>query len=124
MPSTIEAAIAQRRADAARILRGVAELFSTPGTWTQGAWARDAKGDRLARALDETAVCWCLLGAVKRVRGPGMSPAEDQAQAALRRALRMSKGETLAGWNDSPSRTVDDVRRLTIQAAEMLEARL
>jgi hypothetical protein len=120
----VEAAITQRRVEAARILRGVAELFATPGTWTQGAWARDSKGERLSRALDDSATCWCLLGAVKRVRGPGMSPAEDQAQAALRRTLRMSKGETLAGWNDAPGRSVDDVRRATIQAAEMLESRL
>ncbi len=80
----------------------------------------------LTRALDDRATCWCLLGAVRKVRGPGMSPAEDLAHKALRRVVwpdgRVER--TLAEWNDAPGRAVDEVRSVVIQAAELLEARL
>jgi hypothetical protein len=67
------------------------------------------------------------LGAIKKVRGPGMTPAEDQAQQALRRVIWPNGhqyGETLASWNDHPNRDVDDVRSIVIQAAEKLESSL
>ena len=59
----LEAAMSRHRAEAARILRGVAALFADPGHWTQGGWARRADGMFLTRALDDRAVCWCLMGA-------------------------------------------------------------
>jgi hypothetical protein len=61
---------------------------------------------------------------VRKVRGPGITPAEDQALGALRNALQLRNGETLAGWNDRASQTVTKVRRVVVQAAELLESRL
>ena len=113
-------------AAAARILRGVVRLFEQPGTWTQDAWARDEAGKRLTRAHDDEAVCWCLIGAIRKVRGPGMSSAEDVASVALRKEIcRLDdNGPTISMWNDDPTRTVDDVRRVLTMAAERLEAAL
>jgi hypothetical protein len=110
-------------AEAVRILRGVAELFSAPGTWTPGAWAKDAQGMHLGRPLDDRAVSWCLFGAVRKVRGPGMSPAEDLAIGAVHEALGLRDGETIAAWEDAPGRTVDDVRHAVTAAAEILEGK-
>jgi hypothetical protein len=123
--SPLEAAMSRHRAEAARILRGVAALFSEPARWTQGAWARDADGMNLVRAHDSRATCWCLVGAVRKVRGPGMSAAEGQAIRAIRRVLCPTRQEeqTPAEWNDDSLRTVDEVRSVAIQAAELLEAR-
>jgi hypothetical protein len=109
-------------------LRGVAELFAAPGAWTQHAWARDARGERLVRVFDDAATCWCLLGAIKKVRGRGLSLAEDIAQDAMRRAVwpagdMFRDGMTLSGWNDDPRRSLDDVRCAATRAAELLEAR-
>jgi hypothetical protein len=118
----IAAAIRERRAEAARILRGVAELFSRPGTWTQHAWARDASGATLTRVFEAGACCWCLLGGIKRMRGPAMSQSEDLARGALRQVLQLRGGETIAGWNDRPGQTAERVRGVCIEAAERLEA--
>lgn len=113
------------KAAAARILRGVVRLFEQPGTWTQDAWARDADGARQIRPNADTATCWCLMGAIRKVRGPRMDLAEDVALAAVRRELRaMGTDEPVPLWNDDPARTVYDVRRVVTLAAERLEAAL
>ena len=111
---------------AAEILRGVADLFETPGTWTQGAWARDANGVPLVRPLDSEAVCWCLLGAIRRVRGPAISDAEDEAREAVRDVLRRRTGlldVAIGDWNDAHARDVQEVRHVAMAAALRLEAR-
>lgn len=46
------------------ILLRAAELLATEGGFTQCATARDAQGERLNRASDPNAVCWCAGGAI------------------------------------------------------------
>ena len=45
------------------------KLITTPENWTQGEYARDAKGKGLFRAQDASAVCWCAQGAIRKVYG-------------------------------------------------------
>lgn len=83
------------------------QLFSRDGTWTQGALARDANGEKCYPA-DPEAVCWCLVGAVLRIDFCGQSE-------------RLRKLESIIvcyvnDWNDAPARTIEDVRALVAKA--------
>lgn len=51
--------------DALRIGRRLIQSFDG---WTQGTFARDATGASVS-ALDENAVCFCALGALRNVNG-------------------------------------------------------
>ena len=58
-------ALAAAKADAAKVLRDVADTLSAPHSWTQGCDARDARGNPVGPAAP-TAVRWCLMGALNR----------------------------------------------------------
>jgi hypothetical protein len=91
----------------------VAELLSDPARWTQGYYARDAKG-ALVGPASQRAVCWCLLGAIVRVYGRrGHSSC---LVASLREALNLPPDVTLTNWNDAPARTHAEVLDLCRRA--------
>jgi hypothetical protein len=50
------------------LLREARALIDTPEKWTQGAFARDGKGDRVDE-LDKRACRFCASGATSRVTG-------------------------------------------------------
>lgn len=57
-------------------LKALKDLLADKGNWTQGEFARNAKGGRAA-PNSKTAVCWCILGGLQKVTkqmrtaGPG-----------------------------------------------------
>jgi len=92
----------------------LAELFSKPGTWTQGMRAQDNSGRAVAEHWN-TAVRFCLIGGYGHCYyGKG-----EQAKAALSAltgeftdASGDSMVENLTDWNDTPGRTQAEVQAL------------
>ncbi len=111
-------------------LRAIADMFRSPGTWTQGRYARDAEGNTCG--IDNPkASCWCATGALMKVF---TSEVEDEAYFAAYFAAKNSIRTTLAdvyteargieSWNDQLDRKVEDVVELFEEAAKRLETTL
>ena len=96
----------------ATTLREIArELREHPEHWTQGASARDSKGEP-TDATSKSAVCWCALGLTER---PGSQP-------DLYRWLRDATEDFVSRWNDHPTRTASEVADAFDKAAEIAES--
>lgn len=82
-------------------------LFSDESKWTQDYWAHDRAGARV-NELDDSATCWCIRGAIRRVLH-----AQQDAHTPLREAFHKTIGTTfIASWNDEPGRTFADIKKL------------
>lgn len=97
------------------VLRGARELLSDPARWTKGVNARDAAGERVG-ILSVDAACWCMWGALDKVRG---TSGWDDAVEALRAAVG---GAPVSCWNDAPARTHAEVLAAFDRAIASLEA--
>ena len=76
------------------ILKRARELISVPERWTQGSFARDAKGLDIDNSRSKRAVCWCSWGALEHVTN-GRAGLAD-AICILQKAMRMP----VARYND------------------------
>ena len=74
--------------------------------WTQNEYARDAEGECVF-AYDPTAVCWCVRGAFRAVDGEWPQSVESDRGAFL--LAEVGHIDSLTNWNDSLSRTQQDV---------------
>jgi hypothetical protein len=95
------------------------DLLSDPSRWTQRASARDRLGNSCS-SLSPRAVKFCIIGAMARAYLPGDGDIE-KAERRIREAmveLGWECGEIMAlgTWNDDPSRTFDDVKRVLEKA--------
>lgn len=103
-----------KRITADVILDRAADLIEPAGRWTQRAAARGADGQKEEYGADE-AVCWCLAGAVGKVKsrdkGWGV-PVESYV-------LRAIGEKSAAMWNDAPERTQAEVVAKLREAAEL-----
>jgi hypothetical protein len=111
----------------------IKKLFRAKSRWTKGTWSRDKKGVSAgipgADSSESKACCWCLMGALYKCYPPG--PKRDEVEKRLlyfitklfpRRArLRLVEWQrkkmvpvktTLAGFNDSPVTTFEEVKRV------------
>lgn len=93
----------------------VRELLSEEGKWTQGAYARDAVGKSVALNAP-AAVCWCLKGALNRCYAPEAFHAAFQRLTAIVPKVKVDGFEPVAAFNDHPSTTFVDIRRVIEQA--------
>jgi hypothetical protein len=75
--------------------------------WTQGYYARDAKGEECSPTSD-TAVRWCFNGALIAVAG-GKSGFGVRHAIRARAAAESGIGNSIGFWNDAPSRTQAEV---------------
>ena len=91
--------------------------------WTQHTHARDANNDECAYNADD-AVCWCLLGAIGKVRfdkerPPGFVDQTHWLEWQLLDQMRNITGSRdVVEWQDSPGRTVNEVISMLRDAAE------
>lgn len=83
------------------------ELFTDARRWTQGTFARNARGETVATS-NPAATCWCLEGAMMRCY-PNMYE-QDRVNTTIRRELGLGGG--VVTWNDAPERTFDEVKAL------------
>ncbi len=75
----------------------VRDLLCDESKWTRGVNARDAAGEETS-ALSETAVCWCLNGAIGRCyAGVGVSEVYERVRLALKEKHRIAFPHR---WND------------------------
>lgn len=57
-------------------------LIADPARWTQGEFARTADG-RILDGYCEGAVCWCALGAIRKVTMEGAESREERTEALV-----------------------------------------
>jgi hypothetical protein len=89
------------------------ELLGPNGEhWTQGEFARDARG-RLVSIESTYAVSWCVKGAALRILDP------DRARQFCDSASR-SLDRALENWNDDPQRTFAEVKALIESCVEIV----
>lgn len=102
------------------ILRGVRDLYSNHSAWTYGCSARDATGKQ-TDINSETAVCWCLDGALCRVGG---SIDSRPAGTELNVTILKDRGsfQSYISWNDDADRSVHDVLSLLDRTIARLES--
>lgn len=82
----------------------IKELFSDSSKWTQGEYAKDAKGN-MVWVDSPKAVCWCLEGAVRHCYPPSKW---CETYAKLHNEL----GGWASVWNDNNKRTFEEVKAL------------
>jgi hypothetical protein len=84
--------------------------------WTQGVYARDADGNDIEDCDDtRDAACWCASGALHLSGGTFGS----HARSALVAAIETSD---IAGWNDDPARTQEEVLAAFDKAIALVRA--
>lgn len=82
------------------------ELFSKPGTWTQGAFARDPSGNPLMWD-NSAACCWCFFGAFSN-----LYTQEQQGKLMPKIIAYLEKNyktEIFAIFNDNQRRTQSEI---------------
>jgi hypothetical protein len=89
----------------ADILTAAADLIAKPGAWTQGTFARTENGKNTGWKEDD-AECFCVAGAILRVGGAGHL---NRAWNVFDDWTRSKGFRHLAGWNDDPKRTQEEV---------------
>lgn len=125
------------------IVKGVIDLFSDESKWTQGDFAHGPEYDgefEVVSAHEESAVCFCIMGAVDRIAGGSLFQNACNMrhrypeEAVVADALIAEIGdefpvndvsapyEPIAQWNDMDDRTIGDVRDLMQRTLARLEA--
>jgi hypothetical protein len=95
--------------------------------WSQHADARTAEGAE-AQPWQETAAAWSLLGslvaALEERSDGGRELPLDHLAAALNELAKFVDDDSLANWNDEPSRTRDEVAGALEAAANSAASKL
>lgn len=90
------------------------ELLSGPSAWTQGGNARAADGETV-HAFSDRAVCWCLVGAIRKVcwypSGFDLVKAH-RIETRIIKALGLADFSDVMKWNDAPERKFEEVKSL------------
>ena len=86
----------------------VLDLLRDPAHWAKGCYAYNSDGESVAPE-SEQAVCWCLIGAIKKCYPENIANQVDKLDALL---------ETIAivPFNDAPSTTHDQIVALLEKA--------
>ncbi|MGV3518186.1 DUF6197 family protein [Luteitalea sp.] len=97
------------------VLRRVRTRLTLPSAWLQGDFSRTLEGAPCSSSC-QSATCWCLEGAIgveidpQGVFGPDTLTLHRAVYAAVSETVGLhGSGLTLAGWNDAPGRTHDEV---------------
>lgn len=88
-----------------QILRKAKALIDTPEKWTQGAFARDAKG-RGVETHDVKAVCFCSAGALGKVNHDGPNEPYEYLTRSFGGGLVVfndthTHAEVMAKWDEA-----------------------
>lgn len=100
----------------ADVLEAAADLIEPEGAWCQHDFARNRLGENTGLSeFRGKAVCWCALGATAKAAGDDhvLSHAADQALHVVVRH------ESVADWNDHPSRKQAEVVAALRSAASL-----
>ena len=84
-----------------KILTATRVLIAEPARWTKGAYARNRNGDEIEHDRPG-AVCWCLVGALKKA---GHFTWDLEIPADVTACLRKVGVRSQTIWNDAKRRT-------------------
>lgn len=79
------------------LLIDIRNLIGTKDKWTQDTWAKDAAGNK-CRENSPDAVCYCLVGAIRRCTD---GPDYEDAYIAIRKCLGACSNSCLVEFNDT-----------------------
>jgi hypothetical protein len=85
------------------------DLLTSASKWTKDCWAVDRRGSPCMPA-SEDAVRWCLAGAIMRAYPDRAT--RDSASRAVWKAIGDRSWYSIKQWNDHPTRTFAEVRRI------------
>ncbi|MDH7796406.1 MULTISPECIES: hypothetical protein [unclassified Beijerinckia] len=91
-------------------LTAVRDLLSDPNRWTQG-WLAMNKHRLHVHPQNESATCWCLVGAGRKLLP---FDRENEVNSALYHAI--GDGRSIANFNDHPNTRHSDVLALLDKA--------
>lgn len=103
-----------------KVLDTAQGLISNPDNWGKGARAIDVDGVRVS-PTSEKAVCFCMIGAIQRAE---IIVGSFHLSDAITFMQSMVPHGSIAGFNDQPYRTHEDVMdmfRVAKAAAESLD---
>jgi hypothetical protein len=93
------------------------DILTDQSRWTRGAFARDEHG-KMCDPEDDEARSWCVFGALRRAYLDTFEL--ENAMRAVAQNIPPLKGYgasiAIMYWNDYPSRTFEDVRKVIEQA--------
>lgn len=106
------------------ILRSIAqELKEHPDHWGKGSFALDATGRNVATTSPD-AVCWCIMGMIRKYTRPPSDPRSDiatpenyEGERECYELVRAQIHTNIPTWNDHYGRTVDEVIAVVERAA-------
>jgi hypothetical protein len=115
-----------KRMKSVEILKAALKKFGPRGEhWIQGSYAEDDYGRQVSDVSGPEAVCWCSVGVLRSVAGPGcrgINKAIGALVVAIEgRKCRRNRG-VVTSFNDNPDTTFKDVRRVFRGAIRSLEA--
>ena len=107
------------------VLKHALETLRDPARWTQGEYARNAKGDGLENPKASSAVCFCSQGAI--LRAPHADVAVEYPFGRVFHVFykvygvvqTVIGGTNISAWNDAPERTHAEVLAVFEKAIEM-----
>ena len=107
---------------ALELVKGVRELLAEPRAWTRGACARDPQGN-IVGGLDPNAVCWCLSGALERVRSHKnwQYSSQVEARTAAINAMRGVMRTDIITFNDRVASGHEGILTMLDKVVEELE---
>lgn len=80
-------------------IQALRDLLSDPKRFTVGAFARNASGIPVG-PRDEGAVCWCLLGAIRKLETDWQPGSDLYIQLREKLTPRLAGGRSVATWSD------------------------
>lgn len=113
-------------------LKAIQALFKDKSCFVKRVFARNANGVEV-NPTEESAVCWCLIGAIQRIVPADMENQEryDALRASLEKAVPADASlmddehdiNPLVHFNDAPETTYDHIIDLIQQAIRQEEVR-
>jgi len=100
-------------------MKSVLEILKTEKQWTKDVGALNKEG-KPTSSIDESAIQWCLVGAVKKLLY--QTPAKDVPEIPfimLTNAIKKlypDRGSTIGDFNDHPDTTFKDVVKVIKEA--------
>lgn len=90
----------------------LAELFSDPARWCQGASARDKSG-KSVWIDSEYAVSWCLAGGIRKCYDIfSVSHPYEERREFDRKIDDYLEADSWIEWNDAPERTIEEIQEI------------
>lgn len=95
------------------------ELFKSARQWTKRAYARDHKNKKIGRMVDECgpdAVCWCLVGGLRRCYPDPWEQTEARHRLVQAIAVYTGREHSIPEFNDSVKTRFKDIRAVIEKA--------